>query len=615
MKPIVIPNLWTTPHGFHHRDRLRSEATKQARAHGLPISPGEVSAQLSRAKEAFFKKLHLPRAACPLDLQYHGEDIAMQGYTVRRLSFQSAPRIRVTGNLYVPEGSGPFPAVLNMHGHWNQGKLAAHIQTRGHILAQNGFVVLTVDAAGAGERGEVERVWSYHGSWHAAELFLGGDSLLGLQVRDNQTALDVLQSLAFVDGERIGATGASGGGNQTMWLSALDERVKASVPVVSVGSFEEYVGNCNCMCETMPGGLKIAEEWGVLGLIAPRPLLVINALHDQPSFSYKAMTPTCRQVQEIYAMKDARDRFDSRLIDITHGYFAEPQHAMLGWMKRWLTNDSSPANVLPDWTDIPEELLTCYPPGQRPDECSYRLNREVLCVSRPESEALENPAEARVELAELIGWQAPTQASEWAVRRTLPSGIQVGAIKSSRGTMLPVVMSGALDSSVGEVCLILSPDGKKSPFVSRHWAAATEKGVLAVSLDLPGVGELSWDTKEVIGMRFHDSSRACLWLGYTLVAEWAEIIATVALSLKAKSPESRLRIVAEKEMVFAALLCQALHSSVTYSLTESECPVSVKDPANTSIAWCVPGFLSWGDIGTVRQLAEMSQKAAASIKS
>ena len=61
----------------------------------------------------------------------------------------------------------------------------------------NGFVVLTVDAAGSGERAECEREWSYHGAFKAAELFLGGDSLMGEQIRDNRRAVDALQSLPF----------------------------------------------------------------------------------------------------------------------------------------------------------------------------------------------------------------------------------------------------------------------------------------------------------------------------------------------------------------------------------------------------------------------------------
>lgn len=603
MKFAVIPNLWTSPHGFLHRDRLRREAAEQASRHPLPISPEEVNERLQGLRKTLTQKLHLVRERVPLDLEFHG-DIALDGYKIHRVSFASAPGIRVTANLYVPDGPGPFPAVLNMHGHWEQGKLAAHVQARGHILALNGFVTLTVDAAGSGERAEEERTWSYHGAAKAGELLLSGDSLLGLQVRDNQAALDVLQALPFVQGDRIGATGASGGGNQTMWLSALDERVKASIPVVSVGSFEAYVSRCNCLCETLPGGLALAEEWGVLGLIAPRPLLIINALHDQPAFGYEAMTTTCRQVQEIYAQHEASACFDYRLLDMEHGYHGGPLRAMLGWMKRWLKGEHNPDPGLPDWTPVPEEMLFCYPPGQRPSSCCYRANRETL--RRTGRNSSGDATASRAELARLVGWSA-APAAPWTLRKTLPNGTLSGGMETNRGVTLPMGVSRSWESAGAEVRLILSPDGKSGAFAVQEWTKAEEAGVLAVAVDLPAVGEVAWESRLVANVRFHDSARACLWLGYTLAGEWAEAIASVCLGIRELAPRSRLHVLAEKETVFAALLCRALHPAVDFTLTESDCPESLQG-VKDSMVWYVPGFLGWGDL---KELRAFSEKPAA----
>ena len=609
MKTPAIPTLWTSPHGFLHRDRLRREAGEKARRHALPISPDEVAERLQRTREILAGKLHLNRRTLAEDFQVHGE-IPQAGYTIQRVSFLSALGIRVTGNLYIPEGAGPFPAVLNMHGHWSQGKIAAHVQSRGHILALNGIVTLTVDAAGSGERSEVEREWSYHGSMKAADLFLSGDTLMGLQVRDNQAALDVLQSLPFVNAEKIGATGASGGGNQTMWLAAMDHRVKVAVPVVSVGSFEVYVGACNCMCETLPDGLAIAEEWGVLGLIAPRPLLIMNALHDQPAFGYEAMSTTCRQVQEIYALKAARDRFDFRVLDMQHGYFSAPLHAMLGWMRHWLLDDPGQAGPLPDWNAIPEELLMCYPPGERPESVGYLATREVL--HEPEAKTTDRtPEQARIELTRLVGWKAPPHMSPWVERRILANGSRVGALESSRALWVPTVISDGWTSARGEVRLILSPEGKNGLFSVREWAEAASARVFALAVDLPASGELAWDSREVADTRFHDSSRGCLWLGYTLVGEWAEVIASLCLTIRAQAPQSRIHVIAEKEAVFAALLCKALHPVVDFVLTEFDCPTSLRDEKNSSLVWCVPGFLQWGDLCDLRSLAASSEPASA----
>src|SRR6185295_13722018 len=99
----------------------------------------------------------------------------------------------------------------------------------------------------------------------------------GLQVYENLRAVDYLLTRPEVDGERIGITGASGGGNQSMYAGAWDTRLKAVVPVCSVGNYRAYLGVGCCLCEVVPGALRFTEEWGVLGLTAPRGLMVINA--------------------------------------------------------------------------------------------------------------------------------------------------------------------------------------------------------------------------------------------------------------------------------------------------------------------------------------------------
>ena len=596
-----IPALWASSHGHLHRERLRREASEQARSHALPLSLSELETRFRRLRKALQEKLALDREPTPLDVRMHGE-VARDGYRIQKVSFLSEPGVRVTGNLYVPDGTGPFPAVLNMHGHWPQGKIAAKVQARGHLLARQGMVTLAVDAAGTGERAEKERDWTYHGALKAAEMFLAGDSLMGRQVRDNRRALDVLQSLPFVDGEKIGATGASGGGNQTMWLAALDARVKAAVVVVSVGSFEAYVTERNCLCETLPGGLLLAEEWEVLGLIAPRPLLILNALHDIcPAFGHAPMDATCRQVEEVYLLHNAREKLDWRVFETTHGYHPPMLQALLGWMGHWLAGEpgSSP-HALPDWLEVSEEELLCFPPGERPAECGYPA---VRAAGRLPDRTFASPDEARAELARLVGWTPPAGGAEWVSKRALPEGTRVGAILSPQMLPLPVAVNGPWPAPGAEFRLVLSPFGKAGAFGRAQWREAAATGLALAAADLPGVGELAWETEPVADVRLHDTARARLWLGSSLAAEWAGAIAVLCEALQARAPGARMRVVAEKEAVLAALLCQALHPAAAFELVESDCPASAADPQNDSLVWCLPGFLPWGDLPALRRLA------------
>src|SRR4029079_18822412 len=121
---------------------------------------------------------------------------------------------------------------------------------------------------------------SYHGALLGSTLWPAGQTLLGLQVYDNRRAVDYLLTRAEVDGKKLGITGASGGGNQSMYAGALDERIRCVVPVCSVGTYQSYLKAACCVCEVLPGALTFAEEGDVLALVAPRALLVASASRD-----------------------------------------------------------------------------------------------------------------------------------------------------------------------------------------------------------------------------------------------------------------------------------------------------------------------------------------------
>src|SRR5205807_7709279 len=116
-------------------------------------------------------------------------------------------------------------------------------------------------------------------------LWPSGQTLLGMQVYDNRRAVDYLAGRPEVDPQRLGVTGASGGGNQSMYAGALDDRFAAVVPVCSVGTYQAYLRSACCVCEVLPGALRFTEEGDVLGLVAPRSLMVINASRDAFQFS------------------------------------------------------------------------------------------------------------------------------------------------------------------------------------------------------------------------------------------------------------------------------------------------------------------------------------------
>ena len=185
-------------------------------------------------------------ARTPLNPQTAGI-LERDGYKVEKVVFESRPRYYVTANVYVPRrGTPPYPAVLAPVGHWGMGKSFDEYQRLGIYLARRGYIVLVYDVPGQGERrqyfnpilgrslidpgGSHWFVTLEHGYAGAQAILTGGDYASYL-VWDGIRALDYLTERADVDKQRLACTGTSGGGLQTELLSAVDERIKVSIPV------------------------------------------------------------------------------------------------------------------------------------------------------------------------------------------------------------------------------------------------------------------------------------------------------------------------------------------------------------------------------------------------
>jgi hypothetical protein len=159
---------------------------------------------------------------------------------------------------------------------------------------------------------------------------------------------------------------------------------------------------------------------------------------------------------------------------------------------------------------------------------------------------------------------------------------------------------------VKKVCLILSNEGKASAFVSREWQHHAHENSVLLSFDFPGVGELKWEEDSVENSTLHDTARACLWLGYSLLGEWAEVIASICTQLNQLYPGAKIEVIAEREAALAALLSSAIRPGPFRHITEHGLPKSLTSWLRQnagSIASIIPGFLEWGDITLLRKLA------------
>jgi cephalosporin-C deacetylase-like acetyl esterase len=325
----------------------------------------------TKAKQQLREKLleswgGFPKNACELAPLKLGE-LVRDDYRVEKIVFQTRPGVFMTANAYVPAGEGKRPAVLCVHGHWKGAKQDPVPQSRCIGLAKLGFFVLMVDAFGAGERGIGTALGEYHGEMVGSTLFPVGLPLSGLQVYENMRAVDYLLTRPEVDGSKLGITGASGGGNQTMYAGAFDERFSCVVPVCSVGTYRSYLGAACCVCEVVPEVMTYTEEWGLLAMVAPRALMVINATKDVFQFSVGEAQQSLARAQHMFRLYGQAGKVAHTIFESGHDYGKAMREAMYGWMTLHLKGEGL-GNPIPEpaLTVEDPETLRCYPGDTRP---------------------------------------------------------------------------------------------------------------------------------------------------------------------------------------------------------------------------------------------------------
>ncbi len=352
----------------------------------------------------------------PMNPQVYGK-LTRDGYTIEKVVLETFPGFTLSGNLYRPIGAtGKVPGILCPHGHWEDGRVNPEVQQRCIRWAKLGCVVFLYDMVG------------YNDSKPFPHVFLNdhlrrwGLSLPTLQTWNSIRALDWLTALPDVDVTRIGCTGESGGGTQTFLLTALDDRIKVSAPVVMVS--DTFQGGC--VCENAAGLRLGTDNVEFAAMCAPRPLILVGASGD---WTAKTMERAFPAIRGVYSLVGSTDRVSAQVFDFPHNYNQTTRNAVYAAMGRRLLGIDDPESTKEgkQQPEKPEDLFTFNSGHPAP---ANRKTPEQL-----ESYLIET-------LGHLIDDLAPSSGpSRWeASRRLLLTSLKVrtGVCEpDSRGTGLP----------------------------------------------------------------------------------------------------------------------------------------------------------------------------------
>lgn len=373
----------------------------------------------------------------PLNAVVHGR-VERPDYTVDRVILETVPGHFLCGSLFRPKGfEGKRPAVLSPHGHakdarfqdqpaatvkgliakgsekYEQGGRSIY-QARCVGLVRMGVIVFMYDMEGNSDtqqisfevvhrygkrRPEMETAedWGFYSPQAESRL----QSIMGLQTWNSIRALDFVASLPDVDASRIGVTGESGGGTQTMLLGAVDSRPAAIAPAVMVSTSMQ--GGCTCEnCSLLRVGTGNID---FAGLFAPKPQLLIAA----DDWTKEIMTKGMPELTQLYAMLGAPGRISAVAhLEFPHNYNYVNRAHMYAFFNREFGLKRPEPIVEADFVPMTREELTVWtsdhpqPPGG--DDHERAVVREMTKDSDRQIAALTpTDASSLAKYREIVG--------------------------------------------------------------------------------------------------------------------------------------------------------------------------------------------------------------------
>lgn len=323
----------------------------------------------SLAREVVWECMQLlPPAAKEYDMKIE-ETEQREGYKAHKISFNISAWSRIPAYLLVPEGEGPFPAIVMLHDHGAHFSIGKEKMVRpfnvsdevkvdadkwaagcydsqytGDYFAANGYVVLAIDALFWGERGRKEGP-DYDGQQALASNFLQMGTSWGAIINiDDVRSAEFLATLPCVNPKQIGSLGFSMGAYRSWMMAALSDVVAASASVCWLGTTEHLMTLTNnqnrggsAYSMLLPNLRRYLDYPHVAGIACPKPALFFNGTRDK-LFPVEGVQDAFDILHGVWESQQAADRLTTKIWEEKHFFNKQMQKETLQFFDKWLKN-------------------------------------------------------------------------------------------------------------------------------------------------------------------------------------------------------------------------------------------------------------------------------------
>lgn len=520
----------------------------------------------------------------PLNAQILGT-VKKKEYRVEHLVFESQPKFYVSASLYIPQGiSGKSPVIIYCSGHTLEGYRSKTYQHVILNLVKKGFIVFAIDPVGQGERLEYldpEKGGSLLGgatkehSFPGAQAFIAGNSQASYMIWDGIRAVDYLMTREEVDQERIGITGRSGGGTQSSYIAAMDERIYAAAPENYITTFTRLLqtnGPQDAEQNFLHGIAQGLDQPDLLIARSPKPTLMITTTRD--IFSIQGAREAANEAARMYDVLGFPNNFKMVEDDEGHASTKKNREALYAFFQEHLDLPGNPVDE--EISPLSSEELKVTQTGQVSTsfdgETVFSLNQKSLgpltaqwMDGRKEGDYLR-PLDAAKKLSGFLepdGVEAPILTGRIQRKGYV---IEKNYIKGEGDYIVPYLLF-IPDHANQKGILYLHPKGKSEGALEGgqiEWFV--RQGFTVLAPDLVGIGEVGPESYKG-DSNFEGNSYnvwfASLLLGRSIVGVQSSDLLRLSQTFKNSNGIQDIYAVAYREMGPVLLHAAAFSSLIT----------------------------------------------------